>query len=94
MSSAVLLFYSMAEGLKRDSTFPRGHEIYQASCKHHPVSSTCQVNHSTQRNNEILPSFLRGKLTHNISRTTFAVLYLLQNACKMFKQVFLVSTSV
>lgn len=64
---------------------PHGHEIYQTSFKH-PVSSR-QVNHSAQRNNEILTSFPRGKLTHNISSSTFAVLYLLQNACKMSQQV-------
>lgn len=31
----------------------------------------------------------KGKLAHSISTLTFAVLYLLQNACKMFKQVVL-----
>lgn len=64
--------------------FPRGHEIYQVSREHHPVSSTCQVNHSTQRNNEILPSFWGEKwlITSQVRPLQFSTY------CKMLAKCF------
>lgn len=60
-----------------------------SSCEHHLVSLTSPSAPFDTKKQWTIAFFLRIKLTHSISTSTFAVPYLLQNACKMLYRLLL-----
>lgn len=60
-----------------------------SSCEHHLVSLTSPSTPFDTKKQWNIAFFLRIKLTHSISTSTFAVPNLLQNACKMLYRLIL-----